>query len=399
MFVTRSQLLAFRTRRQYLALDAQGRTPEDVFTILRELQPFPPIAGSMPGSAPHPRSRIVDYKDEWSQQWRAAGRLVKGRFMNGNVAYVTNVDFALYAAAFRRPLSEPLPRPALRILDLLEQDGPLPKFILRELSKLERGSFERTLMSLNRAFEVMEIQREVDWESPWDLRQRAYPSVNLDACEQADTQAEVLCCFTKAFGPASVSEISDWSGWSQRTIRNLLDNLLTRRDVIRIEVEGQTDSAYLASDEIDMLSAVKPVNTFLTVLPSNDPFVLPQWSCFKKQYQPYRLPYCYGVIVLDGEIAGAAWGRYKRRYIHIEELNLNPSIVHDSPQMNKVLAALESHVSDGWVPIHIYGINGEAEATWVREILERNGFVWNAGYYLKEATQPKSLVLSANSAT
>ena len=385
MFVTRSQLLAFRARRQYLAPDARGRTPEYVFTILKELQPFPPITGSMPGSAPHPRSRIVDYKDEWSQQWRAAGQLVKGRFMNGNVAYVTDVDFALYAAAFRRSLQEPIPQPAVRILDLLEQDGPLPKFILRELSNLERDTFERALMSLNRAFEVMEIQREVDWESPWDLRQRAYPNVNIDAWEQADAQAEVLHRFTKAFGPATVSEISDWSGWSQRTIRNLLDNLLTRHDVVCIEVEGQTEPVYFASDDVDMLAAVKPVNTFLVVLPSNDPFVLPQWSHLKDQYQPYRLSYCYGVIVLDGEIAGAAWGRYKRRYIHIEELTLDAAIVHDSSRMNDILAALESYVSAGWVPIHIYGINGEIEATWVSEILERNGFVWNAGYYLKEA--------------
>jgi len=387
MFVTRSQLLAFRARRQHLAPDARGYTPEDVFDILKELQPFPPIAGSMPGSAPHPRSRVVNYKDEWSQQWRAAAQLIKGRFMNGNVAYVADADFALYAAAFRRPLRAPIPRPALRILDLLEQEGPLPKVILQELSNFERGRLERTLTSLNRAFEVMEIQREVDWESPWDLRQRAYPNADLDAWEQVDAQAEVLCRFTKAFGPATFAEIADWSGWNQRTIHKLLDHLQTRHDVVSFEIEGQSEPAYFANEDADTLAAVEPVNAFLVVLPSNDPFVLPQWSRLKDQYLPYHLPYCYGVIVLDGEVAGAAWGRYKRRYIHIEELNLNPAIVHNSPQMDEVLAALASHVGAGWVPIHIYSINGEAEAPWVGEILERNGFVWSAGFYVKEAVQ------------
>ena len=387
MFITHSQLLAFRAHRQHLAPDARGRTPEDVFTILRELQPFPPIAGSMPGSAPHPRSRVMNYKDEWSQQWRATGRLVKGRFMNGNIAYVADVDFALYAAAFRRPLREPIPQQALQILDLLEQEGPLPKVILRELSDLERGHFERTLTSLNRAFEVMEIQRGVDWESPWDLRRRAYPGADPDAWEQIDAQAEVLRRFTKAFGPATVGETADWSGWSQRTIHDLLDSLLTRHDVVRVEVEGRAELAYLASENADMLETVEPVNTFLVVLPPNNPFVLPQWSHLKEQYRPYRLPYCYGVIVMNGEIAGAAWGPYKRRYIHIEELSLNPAIVHDSLLVDEVLAMLESHVSAGWVPIHIYGINGEVETLRIDGIFARNGFVWNAECYVKEAVQ------------
>ena len=79
--ITRSQLISFQARRQHLAPDAQGRTPEDVFVILTALQPYAPIAGTMPGSAPHPRSRVVGYHDEWSQRWRAAGRLVKGRFV------------------------------------------------------------------------------------------------------------------------------------------------------------------------------------------------------------------------------------------------------------------------------------------------------------------------------
>ncbi len=387
MFVTRSQLIAFRARQQHLAPGARGRTPEDVFTILKELQPFPPITGSMPGSAPHPRNRLVGYKDDWSQQWRAAGQLVKGRFMNGNVAYVTDVDFALYAAAFRRPLREPISQHALRILDLLKQEGPLPKVILRDLSNLERAHFERTLTSLNRAFEVMEIQREVDWESPWELRQRAYPNAVLDAWEQADAQAEVLRRFTKAFGPATVVEIADWSGWNRRTIRDVLDNLLTRHDVVSIEIEGQTEPAYLANEDADALETVEPVNAFLVVLPSNDPIVLPQWARLKNQYQPYRLPYCYGVIIENGEIAGAAWGRYKRRYIHIEELNLEPSIVNDSARMDEVLATLEAYVSAGRVPIHIYSINGETEAPRVGEVLERDGFVWNAGCYVKDAVQ------------
>jgi len=90
------------------------------------------------------------------------------------------------------------------------------------------------------------------------------------------------------------------------------------------------------------------------------------------------------VIVVDGEMVGAGWGHYKRRYIHIEELSLEPSIVHDPILMDRVLEALEAHVGADHVPIHIYSINGAAEAPWTAEILTRNGYVRKAGYYVKE---------------
>lgn len=304
--------------------------------------------------------------------------------MKGNVAYVTDADLALYAAAFRRPLSAPVPQIAHHILDVLEQHGPMPKSILKGMTGIERGRFDHALLSLNRAFEVMEIQHEVDWDSPWDLRRRAYPVADLDAWEQTDAQAEVLRRFTKAFGPATVAEMSDWSSWNQRTINKLLDRLVAHHDIVRVGIEGEAKAAYVASEDTQALEAAAAVTRFIIVLPPNDPFVLPQWSHLQARYRPYPLPYCYGVIVLDGEIAGAAWGHYKRRYTHIEELSLEPAIVHDPPRMDEVLATFESHLGAGQVPIHIYGINEVAEAPWIGDILARNGFVWQAGYYVKE---------------
>jgi hypothetical protein len=382
--VTRKQLHAFRARRQFLAPEARGHTSEDVFEILKGLQPYPPIAGSMPGSAPHPRSRVVGYQEEWSQRWRAVDMLVKGRFMNGNVAYVTREDLALYAAAFRRRLRDPLPLPARSILGLLKRYGPMYKSALQELSDIERGRFNRALASLYQAFEVMELQRQVDWDSPWDLYRRAFPDADPDSWGQAAAQAEVLCRFTRAFGPATVVEMSDWSGWRQRTVQKRVDDLLRQDAVVALQVEGQDKVAYLSSAEVPALESVAPISPFLEVLPSNDPLVLPQGSRVKEGYRSERLPYCLGVVVEDGAIVGAAWGHYKRKYAHIEELNLEPDIVHNPPHMDDVLAAVEAFVSGGYVPIHIYGINGPAAAPWTDEILRRNGYAWLDGYYVKE---------------
>jgi hypothetical protein len=160
----------------------------------------------------------------------------------------------------------------------------------------------------------------VDWDSPLDLFWRVFPNTEPDAWEQSDAQAEVLRRFTKAFGAATVAEMSDWSGWNQRTISKLVDRLVAHRDIVSVGIEGETEEAHLASEDAEALKAGAPVSRFIVVLPTNDPFVMPQWSHLNLRHRPCPLPYCYGVIVVDGEIAGAAWGHYKRRYIHIKEL-------------------------------------------------------------------------------
>lgn len=385
--ISRSQLFAFRARRQYLAPEARGHTPEGVFEILKALQPVQPIAGGMPGTAPHPRTRMVDYEDDWTERWRASDRLIKGRFMHGNVAYVAREDLALYAAAFRRPMREPMPILTQRVLDAVQRHGPILKSALQDLTGLERGRFNRALTALNLAFEVMELQRTLDWDSPWDLYQRVYPDSDYRAWDQADAQTEVLWRFTRAFGPATTAEMVDWSGWPTRRVGELLDRMLRDAAILGVEVEARREPAYLASDDIAALEGVEPTRPFLVVLPANDPLVLPQWSWVKAHYRSEPLPYCLGVIVEDGDVVGAAWGHYKRRYAHIEELNLEPDIVHIPPRVDAALAALEFRVSGGYVPICIYGINGPADAPWTDEILTRNGYVWQSGYYVKDFSE------------
>lgn len=133
----------------------------------------------------------------------------------------------------------------------------------------------------------------------------------------------------------------------------------------------------------DILQALQPFQP-IAVLPPDAPFVLPRWSRVIEQYRYERLPYCVGVVVEGGEIVGAAWGHYRRRYVHIEELNLEPDTVHNPLHMDQTLAMLEYHVGGGHVPIFICGVHGLADAPWADEILTRNGYRWQAGYYVKE---------------
>ncbi len=384
MMVNAFRVYAFRARRQYLAPESRGRSPEEALAIIRALQPFSPAAGAIPGSPPDLRARLTGCHDDWVEQWRGEGKLIKGRFMKGNIAYVVNGELDLYAAAFRRPLREPPPLPERQVLDMLERGGPLLKSELRSLANIDLHRLERGLISLNQAFEIMEMQREPGWDNLWDIYRRAYPDANPYAWDQRDAQAEVVRRFTQAFGPATVREIADWSGWSQRMVREIIGQLLKCGDVAQIGIAGREEPAYISCEDVEALESAAPIRPFTTALAPNDPFVLPQWSSLNDRFRPYPLPYCYGVIAADGELVGAAWGHYKRAYIHIEELSLAPEIAGDPRRASEALTALEAHVIPHHVSIHIYGINGVAEAPWIIEIFERNGFLRETGYFVKE---------------
>jgi hypothetical protein len=382
--ISRSQLFAFRARRQFLAPEARGETPEEVYDILRALQPFPPAAGSMPGSPPRPSSRVTGYEDDWSQRWRAKGSLVKGRYLYGNIGYIAREDLALYAAAFRQPMREPMSMPVRRVLDSLSQHGPVLKSTLRDVTSLERDRFNRALIDLTKAFEIMEIQHQIDWNSPWDLYARAYPEADYHVWEQAEARIEVIRRFMRVFGPATVHEIAHWSGWSPKIAGKLLDQMRQDGVTVMVEVEDRADPAFIDRDEIANLESVQPTEPFVVFLPDNDPLVIPQASSVVEQYRRERFPYCHGVVVRDGEIVGAAWGHYKRKIIHIEDLALEADIVHIPPLMDQILTAIESFFGEDHAPITIYGINGSAEAPWTDETLTHNGYVWDKGYYVKK---------------
>jgi hypothetical protein len=48
--------------------------------------------------------------------------------------------------------------------------------------------------------------------------------------------------------------------------------------------------------------------------------------------------------------------------------------------MDEVLATLETFLGGGRIPIHVYGINQEAETRWIDKIMARAGSVRKAGY-------------------
>ena len=94
---------------------------------------------------------------------RKPRRIVKGRFQAGGVGYVHTRDLALYANAFRRPVSE-MSATQEQVYEALCLGGPLTSSLLKEETGLPKKQINPALQRLQEAFLVYEDQVDDDWE-------------------------------------------------------------------------------------------------------------------------------------------------------------------------------------------------------------------------------------------
>ncbi|MBC7263442.1 MAG: winged helix DNA-binding domain-containing protein [Chloroflexi bacterium] len=373
------KLVALRARRQHLSPDAHGKGETDVQHIIRDLQPLPLAPSSR---SPYFDSRVDGYQPLWYRELRRAHRIVEGHFVSGQIACVATDDLPLYAAAFRVFCPRSLATEAERFLALLRRLGPLRKSQLQELLGWDVRLFTRVLTALSRSFLIVQMPQDAEWDNPWALMSAAYPMVEHSDWDPLSARGEALRRFVIAFGAASLRHMVEWSGWGAAEVNRALAPLLSGGTLTQLKVKGQPDTLYVPPGDLDELQEQPDLPHFLTALPPNDPFVLPQWSSVIERYRTASLPLCHAVLVMDGEIAGATWGHPRRHYVWIESLNLHPEIEAGDDLFDQALAAIESYVSGGRVPIRIYAPNHD-ESPRMAKRLERHGYEREIGYYIK----------------
>ncbi|MDQ5853530.1 MAG: hypothetical protein M3380_15945, partial [Chloroflexota bacterium] len=126
-------VLAERLRRQRL-IDPLT-SPDGYMQIFELLQPVSPIASSRPGDPPRLVHRTVFDDGLLVDKLRAQRILVKGRFLGGSIGYVLATDLALYAKAFRRPLSG-LNEIQRTVLEVVQHMGPVTPQQIKEETRL-----------------------------------------------------------------------------------------------------------------------------------------------------------------------------------------------------------------------------------------------------------------------
>ncbi len=112
-----------------------------------------------------------------------------------------------------------------------------------------------------------------NWENEerkYAVTKRFYPNLILEQYDIERAQELLIIEYINKFGPATIKDLSWWSGLSIKTIRQVLNN--HRNDVIEFEIEGFESEFYVSASELQNLEQYKLYDSeWVTLLAYEDP--------------------------------------------------------------------------------------------------------------------------------
>jgi hypothetical protein len=140
------------------------------------------------------------------------------------------------------------------------------------------------------------------------LMEKWLPDINLKPDNPETARTETVRRYLLAYGPASMEDISWWTGLPLLQCQRSVGHL--RREVVRFNVEGYKDDMLGLRETVDLLRRKPVVEEEFQLLPPWDPYTL-GWRCRRRTTDRELLPFVYdrlgnatNVIVDGGKIIG-----------------------------------------------------------------------------------------------
>jgi hypothetical protein len=311
-------ILAERLRRQRFLEPV--RTPQEYAALFRLLQPVTPAADTRPGDPPVLVHRAAFDDREVTSSWRETRKIVKGRFLRGTIGYVFSEELELYAHAFHRPL-EKLNRRQELVYETLLHVGPLTPRQIKEETGLLNKEIMPILHRLQQAFLVYEDQLDTDWERPWYVFSQEWPDLAVETDRWQVAAQEVLRRFLHAHVFATDEQTKDWSGWSARDIKRLLQLMQAEGDIVSCTIDGLGAGWTRAEDA--SISAPAPSPT-VSMLHRSDPLVRAATSELRRRFAGLEV---LQYLLIDGDLRGAVCGHWRINPFDVEDIvvDLSPA--------------------------------------------------------------------------
>jgi hypothetical protein len=300
--IDKATIFAERLRRQRFVEPLEN--PDDYTELFRLLQPVSPMASSVPGDPPRLVHRTAFDNGAVADGMRENRTIIKGRFLGGTVGYVLAEDLELYANAFRRQLSE-LSDMQQTVMNLLQYAGPLTPRQFKEETGFLNKQIMPALHRLQQAFLVYEDQVDSDWDRSWYDFATEWPEVNLDEGQWKSAAAEVLRRFLHAHVFATMEHLKDWSRFSSRPLKKLVDDVEGNNIIVPLKVEGLGEGWILAEDV--SLKACTPQRSVF-MLHKSDFLVRSHVSELKRRFGEYEV---LQYLLIDGSFQGAVLGHWR----------------------------------------------------------------------------------------
>jgi len=324
----KSTILAERLRRQCLAHPLE--TVETYIDLFRRLQPVSPVALTRPGDPPKltPRTKFDDGAE--ADRLRAQRRLVKGRFLGGNIGYVLVEDLALYANTFQQPMSGFSEFQEI-VLEAVQSTGPLTPRQLKEETGLLNKQIMPALHRLQKAFLVYEDQTDDDWERGWYDFATEWPDIRLDEDRRQATTIQVLQRFLEGHVFATFEQLKDWSQLPAKLLKQVLQVMAQTRLIVPQTVEG-LGKGWLRSEDVGLTE--ENIQRSVFMLHKADFLVRSHISELKRRFAGLEV---LQYLLIDGQFQGAVGGHWRIGPHDVADIGLTLSAEERAPRREEII--------------------------------------------------------------
>ena len=186
------KILSLRMERQFLTRKA---TEAEYIQLYRDLQPGQNVYWNGFGDPPSLSFRTNFNDIEFNRERQAKRELIKGRFAGGNLGWIVPEDLELFSALYIKLLKNPTEK-HLRILELIEREGPLNILQMKEETGMLVKEITPVLHRLQEAFLVYEDQYDGEWDRGWYKFSETFPEADLQKYSRHEALKIILQRFS-----------------------------------------------------------------------------------------------------------------------------------------------------------------------------------------------------------
>lgn len=299
--IEKTHITALRMERQHLTRKAEE---SEYPALYRDLQPGYNVYWNGFGEPPTLTYRAAFDDMEFNRQRQNSRKLIKGRFVGGNLGWIMPQDLALFACAYRKPLDKPTER-QLILLELTQRDGPLSIQMMKEMTGMLVKEITPALHRLQEAFLIYEDQYDGGWDRGWYTFSEMFRDVDLTSYSRIGALKILLQRFAFRMVWFDSPMAKSFYKLPGKDIKTALNELVAE-DILE-ELNG---GFILRNDAALLRDKAGKLSPSVFALHKNDCLYRSQEHLLKDKWKRDGVETLY-YLLIDGDIHGAAYGKFR----------------------------------------------------------------------------------------
>lgn len=301
------KIIFLRMERQHLVRKANE---EEYIELYRDMQPGLNVYWNGFGQPPTLSFRTNFDDIVFNEERQRKRKLVKGRFAGGNLGWILPEEMDLFAALYRKPLTNPTWEQE-QILRLIEKAGPFTIQQIKEETGMLVKQITPILHRLQEAFLIYEDQYDGEWDRGWYRFEEMFPDVKLDRYTRQEALKIVLQRFAYRMVWFDAAMAKSFYKIPEKEIRLAVKALVTEG------VLDVSDTGFMLSRDVRFLEDYEPEQmNFVYPIHRNDILYKSQEHILKELAKQWTKGLAYDheplqYLLIDGEIHGASVGHFR----------------------------------------------------------------------------------------